>query len=76
MSTAFAINPPYWPYGAGTTDAEGQVHLRIKLPKNFTGKVQTTTTAKFVHNPNGPACTELTEQSTKFEEPFEVKRGS
>lgn len=76
VTTAFAINPPYWPYGGDITDAAGQVHLKIKLPKSYVGKVQTTTMAKKVTNANGPACTEITEQSTKFEEPFEVKRGS
>lgn len=62
VSTSFVVNPPYYPYAGGTTDANGQVGLKIKLPKKVKGPVDVMTYARVIHNQSGPACTEVTEQ--------------
>lgn len=69
VTTTLSVNPPYYPWGAGITDAEGQVLIKIKLPKNVKGPVDGITRAWMTHNPNGPMCSEVTEEGFSFQSP-------
>jgi hypothetical protein len=63
ITAALLINPPHYPWDAAITDAEGKADLSIPLPKSFTGPVDTSVRAWLWHNENGPACTDVMEET-------------
>lgn len=69
VTTTLTINPPYYPYGAGMTDADGKVSYKIKLPKGFRGEINGLTQARKTTNQNGPACTEVNEEGYVYHYP-------
>ena len=72
--TALAVGvPPIW--GAGYTDAEGKLHLDIKLRRDLRGPIYSTTRASIMYNAEGPDCTNVEEWGRKVEAPaFVVKK--
>jgi hypothetical protein len=71
---AFAVGvPPVW--GTGYTDAEGKVHLDIKLRPDLRGPIYSTTRASIMYNANGPDCTTVEEWGRLIEAPaFTIKK--
>lgn len=72
---AFAVGvPPVW--GAGYTDAEGKLHLDIKLRPDLRGPIYSTTRASIIYNAEGPDCTNVEEWGRRIEAPaFVIKKG-
>jgi len=74
VTTTLTIRPPYYPYGAGITDENGEVSYKIKLPKGFRGEVNGLTQARKVTNQNGPLCTEVNEEGYVYHYPAFIVR--
>lgn len=72
---AFAVGvPPVW--GLGHTDADGKLHLDIKLRRDLRGPIYSTTRASVMYNEGGPDCTTVEEWGRKLEAPaFTIRRG-
>lgn len=72
--TALAVGvPPLW--GVGVTDADGKVHIEIKLRKDLKGPIYASTRASIIYNEDGPDCTNVEEWGRKVDNPaFTVKK--
>ncbi len=71
---SFAVGvPPVW--GAGYTDADGKLHLDIKLRPDLRGPIYSTTRASIIYNAEGPDCTNVEEWGRRVEAPaFTIKK--
>ena len=73
--TALSVGiPPLW--GEGETDADGKLHLAIKLRRDLRGPIYATTRASITYNESGPDCTNVEEWGRKVDDPaFVVGKG-
>ncbi|MDQ3951362.1 MAG: hypothetical protein M3279_00135 [Actinomycetota bacterium] len=66
--------PPAW--GGGYTNADGKLHVKIKLRPDLRGPVYATTRASIIYNEQGPDCTNVEEWGRKVDDPaFEIREG-
>ncbi|HEX2057669.1 MAG TPA: hypothetical protein VHI71_04795 [Actinomycetota bacterium] len=71
--TSFSVGfPPVW--GGGHTDADGKLHLAIKLRPDIRGPVYAMTRAWIIYNEQGPDCTQVEEWGRKVDDPAFVVR--
>lgn len=73
VSVTLLAGFPY-PYGLGTTDADGKAIVKVKLPRSLKGPINSSTHGYLTHNKDGPNCTDVQEENFKYEAPAFVIR--